>query len=133
MVCNIGEPTMSLIKKIFCDGYKSIIGLLSGLVTLFMPAVPALLTAFTFIFVDAYYGYKVSKLNGYREIESHKVWKTINKLTESLVCDEFSCRTRHLSCKAHKAAYSHFGYNNVEEGFVFWSNRRGDEYFDRTT
>lgn len=85
MVCNIGEPTMSLIKKIFCDGYKSIIGLLSGLVTLFMPAVPALLTAFAFIFADAYYGYKVSKLNGYREIESNKVWKTINKLTEALV------------------------------------------------
>ena len=85
MVCNIGEPIMSLMKKIFCSGYKSIMCLLSGLVTLFMPAVPALLTAFAFIFADAYYGYKVSKLNGYREIESNKVWKTINKLTEALV------------------------------------------------
>lgn len=85
MVCDVGEPIMSLMKKIFCSGYKSIMCLLSGLVTLFMPAVPALLTAFAFIFADAYYGYKVSKLNGYREIESNKVWKTINKLTEALV------------------------------------------------
>jgi len=76
---------MELIKKVFCDGWKSVLGLITGLFALFAPAIPAILTAYTFIFVDMYYGYKVSKLNGHKEIESNKVWKTVNKITEATV------------------------------------------------
>jgi hypothetical protein len=60
----------------------------ASLVALFAPAVPAVLTAFTFIVIDMHYGYKVSKKFGRIQFESNKFWKTVNKFTESalLIC-----------------------------------------------
>lgn len=83
MVINPGEQTMTMLKRIFANGWQSISGVLASFAALLAPAVPAIITAFLFIFVDAYYGYKVSKKYGHKQIESNKIWKTINKLTEA--------------------------------------------------
>jgi hypothetical protein len=60
----------------------------SSLVALFAPAIPAVLTAFTFIVMDMHYGYKVSKKYGKTHFESNKFWKTVNKFTEAtmIIC-----------------------------------------------
>ena len=60
----------------------------SSLIALFAPAIPAILTAFTFIIMDMHYGYKVSKKFGNVQFESNKFWKTVNKFTEAalLIC-----------------------------------------------
>lgn len=83
MVINPGEQTMTLIRRIFANGWQSLSSAFLSLCALLAPAVPAAITAFTFILVDMYYGYKVSKKYGHKEIESSKVWKTVNKLTEA--------------------------------------------------
>lgn len=83
MVINPGEQTMTLIKRIFANGWQSINGGLISLAALLAPAIPAAITAFAFILVDMYYGYKVSKKYGHKEIESSKLWKTLNKFTEA--------------------------------------------------
>lgn len=74
---------MSLIKKLLTDGQSAIIGFISGISVLFMPAMPIVVTVFIFIVVDAIFGYKVSRKYGQPHIESHKVWKTINKFLEA--------------------------------------------------
>lgn len=85
MVVNLGEETMTLIKRIFANGWQSMVGLLASLATLFAPAVPIMLTAYCFILADLYYGYKISRKLGHKEFESNKFWKTINKFTEATV------------------------------------------------
>lgn len=88
MVVNPGEQTMTLIQRIFHQGWQSVCNVAASLVALFAPAVPAVLTAFTFIVIDMHYGYKVSKKFGRVQFESNKFWKTVNKFTESalLIC-----------------------------------------------
>lgn len=88
MVVNPGEQTMTLIQRIFHQGWQSVCNVAASLVALFAPAVPAVLTAFTFIVIDMHYGYKVSKKFGRIQFESNKFWKTVNKFTESalLIC-----------------------------------------------
>ena len=88
MVVNPGEQTMTLIQRIFHQGWQSVCNVVASLVALFAPAVPAVLTAFTFIVIDMHYGYKVSKKFGRVQFESNKFWKTVNKFTESalLIC-----------------------------------------------
>ena len=88
MVVNPGEQTMTLIQRIFHQGWQSVCTVAASLVALFAPAVPAVLTAFTFIVIDMHYGYKVSKKFGRIQFESNKFWKTVNKFTESalLIC-----------------------------------------------
>lgn len=83
MVVNPGEHAMTLIKRIFSNGWQSLVGALASFGALLAPAVPAILVAITFIFVDMIYGYKVSKKYGHKEIESSKVWKTVNKFAET--------------------------------------------------
>ena len=83
MVINPGEQTMTLFRKIFANGWRSFTGLVGSLGTLLIPVIPAAITAFSFIIVDLYYGYKVSRKYGKKEFESNKFWKTINKLTEA--------------------------------------------------
>lgn len=83
MVINPGEQTMTLFRKIFANGWQSLTGLVGSLGALFVPVIPAAITAFSFIIVDLYYGYKVSRKYGKKEFESNKFWKTINKLTEA--------------------------------------------------
>lgn len=70
-------------KKLVTDSYQMLIGFISGIVTLFAPAIPIMITVFCFIIADTYYGCKVSKKCG-QKLESHKIWKTIHKLTEAL-------------------------------------------------
>ena len=88
MVVNPGEQTMTLIQRIFKHGWQSVCTLGSSLVALFAPAIPAVLTAFTFIVMDMHYGYKVSKKFGRVQFESNKFWKTVNKFTEAtmIIC-----------------------------------------------
>lgn len=74
---------MSLIKKLLTDGQSAIIGFISGILILFMPAIPIVVTVFIFIVVDAIFGYRVSRKYGQPHIESHKIWKTINKFLEA--------------------------------------------------
>lgn len=85
MVVNPGEQTMTLIQRIFHQGWQSVCNVAASLVALFAPAIPAVLTAFTFIVVDMHYGYKVSKKFGKKQFESNKFWKTVNKFTEATV------------------------------------------------
>lgn len=88
MVVNPGEQTMTLIQRIFAQGWQSVCTMASSLVALFAPAIPAVLTAFTFIIMDMHYGYKVSKKYGKTHFESNKFWKTVNKFTEAtmIIC-----------------------------------------------
>ena len=88
MVVNPGEQTMTLIQRIFAQGWQSVCTMASSLVALFAPAIPAVLTAFTFIVMDMHYGYKVSKKYGKTHFESNKFWKTVNKFTEAtmIIC-----------------------------------------------
>lgn len=83
MVVNPGESTMTLIQRIFAQGWQSVCNISTSLIALFAPAIPAVLTAFTFIVMDMHYGYKVSKKFGRVQFESNKFWKTINKFTEA--------------------------------------------------
>ena len=88
MVVNPGEQTMTLIQRIFNQGWQSVCNVAASLVALFAPAIPAVLTAFTFIAMDMHYGYKVSKKFGKVQFESNKFWKTVNKFTEAtmIIC-----------------------------------------------
>lgn len=88
MVVNPGEQTMTLIQRIFNQGWQSVCNVAASLVALFAPAIPAVLTAFTFIVMDMHYGYKVSKKFGRIQFESNKFWKTVNKFTEAtmMIC-----------------------------------------------
>lgn len=83
MVVNPGEQTMTLIKRIFANGWQSICSAITAFAALIAPAIPAALTAFSFITIDMYYGYKVSRKYGHGEFESSKFWKTVNKFTEA--------------------------------------------------
>ena len=83
MVVNPGEQTMTLIQRIFNHGWQSVCSCISSVAALFAPAIPAVLTAFTFIVMDMHYGYKVSKKFGKVQFESNKFWKTVNKFTEA--------------------------------------------------
>ena len=74
---------MTLIQRIFNHGWQSVCNMAVSLCSLFAPAIPAVLTAFTFIVMDMHYGYKVSKKVGKRQFESNKFWKTVNKFTEA--------------------------------------------------
>lgn len=85
MVANTGEQIMTLCKRIFLNGWQSIMTMFGSFVNLMMPAIPAIITAFSFITVDLYYGYKVSRRCGHTKIESNKLWKTVNKYTEAAV------------------------------------------------
>ena len=76
---------MTLIQRIFSQGWQSVCNLGASLFALFAPAIPAVLTAFTFIVMDMHYGYKVSKKFGKVQFESNKFWKTVNKFTEATV------------------------------------------------
>lgn len=88
MVVNPGEQTMSLIHRVFQTGWQGVYTMFASLCTLFAPAVPAIITAYSFILLDMYYGYKVSKKFGKPKFESNKFWRTINKFTETalLIC-----------------------------------------------
>ena len=83
MVVNPGEQTMTLLRRIFTNGWQSIGNMFASFVGLIAPAIPAALTAFSFIAIDMYYGYKVSRKYGRKEFESSKLWKTVNKFTEA--------------------------------------------------
>lgn len=88
MVVNPGEQTMTLVQRIFNQGWQSVCNIAASLCALFAPAIPAVLTAFTFIVMDMHYGYKVSKKFGKVQFESNKFWKTVNKFTEAtmIIC-----------------------------------------------
>ena len=65
------------------SGYQFILSVFTTLLALIAPAVPVILTTFSFIFVDTYYGYKVSTRYG-KKLESRKLWKMCNKIKEAL-------------------------------------------------
>lgn len=86
MVHNTGEPIMTLFKSIFNSGTPKFFGCLAtGLATIFTPIAVAVSCALIFVLIDAIYGYKVSRKYGRTHLESNKLWKTLNKATESFI------------------------------------------------
>lgn len=77
------DIVMTFLKRIFSDGGQAIVGFVSGISVLFMPALPIVVTVFVFILADAIFGYRVSRKYGQKHFESHKIWKTINKFLEA--------------------------------------------------
>lgn len=72
---------MNLVKRIFANGYQSIIGWLGGLATILAPSVPLIGVTFLFIILDLIYDYKVcKKFTGSKHFESGKFWNTLEKL-----------------------------------------------------
>lgn len=72
---------MSLLQRIFANGYQSFMGWVAGVAAIVAPSVPLIGTAFVFIFLDLFYGYRVcKKCTGCRHFESHKFYKTLEKL-----------------------------------------------------
>ena len=72
---------MGIFKRIFANGTQSIVGWVAGVASILAPSVPLIGTAFIFIFLDLYYGYKVSrKFSGSKKFESVKFWRTVEKL-----------------------------------------------------
>ena len=72
---------MNLARRIFANGYQSIVGWLTGIATILAPAAPLIGVSFLFIILDLIYGYKVCRQvtnNSY--FESGKFWSTIEKL-----------------------------------------------------
>ena len=63
-------------------GWKVFLYIGACFISLITPAIPVIITVFTFIITDAIYGYKVSRKYGHKEIESNKLWKTVHKFTE---------------------------------------------------
>ena len=67
---------MNLARRIFANGYQSIVGWLTGIAT-----APLIGVSFLFIILDLIYGYKVCRQvtnNSY--FESSKFWSTVEKL-----------------------------------------------------
>lgn len=85
MVHNVGETAMTLIKSIFASSDRLLGCLCSGIISLFTPIYISILSVFFFVIVDWIYGYRVSKKYNRKKIESSKLWKTVNKLTEAVV------------------------------------------------
>ena len=81
IVLSRSEQVMNLARRIFANGYQSILGWCTGIATIIAPAVPLIGTAFLFIILDLIYGYKVyRKFTGNKDIESGKLWNTLEKL-----------------------------------------------------
>lgn len=72
---------MGFVKRIFANGIQSVCGWIAGIAAILAPAVPLVGVSFLFIFVDLYFGYKVSrKFSGNKHFESVKFWRTVEKL-----------------------------------------------------
>lgn len=76
---------MTLTRRIFANGYQSLLGFIAGFFSLLAPAIPIIVTSFAFIFADTYYGYKVSRKFGKKHFESNKLWKMAQKLRDVLI------------------------------------------------
>lgn len=74
---------MNLFKKLLSDGQMALFGFISGISVLYLPAIPIVITTLAFIVIDAIFGYRVSRKCGKKHIESHKIWKTVNKFFEA--------------------------------------------------
>lgn len=72
---------MGFVKRIFANGVQSVCGWIAGIAAILAPAMPLVGVTFLFIFVDLYFGYKVSKkFTGNKHFESVKFWRTVEKL-----------------------------------------------------
>lgn len=72
---------MNLARRIFANGYQSIVGWLTGMATILAPAAPLIGVSFLFIILDLIYGYKVCRQVTHKNyFESSKFWSTIEKL-----------------------------------------------------
>lgn len=83
------SETMTIVRRIFANGWHSVAGWLAGAASILAPAVPLIGTSFLFILLDLVYGYKVyKKFSGREEFESQKFWKTVEKLmfTAIMIC-----------------------------------------------
>jgi hypothetical protein len=69
-----------MFERIFARGYQSVCGLVAGIAAILAPCVPLIITAFVFIFLDLFYGYKVCRKYKSKHFESSKFWKTVEKL-----------------------------------------------------
>lgn len=85
MIYNIGDPVMTLLKSMFSSAQKTSAGILAGITSYFAPISVTVVCVCLFIIVDVILGYKVSRKYGHKQIESYKLWKTINKLFEAVL------------------------------------------------
>lgn len=81
----IGEHTMSIFKNMFSSTERFTASLISGLTSIFAPIWTSISAVGILIFLDAIYGYKVSRKYGHKKIESHKMWKTIWKMRDAAI------------------------------------------------
>lgn len=75
---------MSIFKNMFSNVEKLFSSTIAGTVSLFAPVYIPIVALIFLMFVDAYYGYKVSRKYGHEKIESHKAWKTLWKMRDAI-------------------------------------------------
>lgn len=79
------EDVLELIRKLLQNAQIAFASVLSAMCTIFTPAIPIFITAFSFIIADAYYGYKVSSKYGKHKFESNRLWSTVRKLRDAAI------------------------------------------------
>lgn len=85
MIHNIGDPVMTLFKSMFSSVHKTISCIITGITGYFAPISLTVACVCLFIIIDVILGYKVSRKYGHKQVESYKLWKTINKLFEAII------------------------------------------------
>lgn len=83
MIHNLGDPVMTLLKSMFNSAQKTMSCIIAGITSYFAPISITVMCVSLFIIVDVILGYKVSRKYGHKQLESYKLWKTINKLFEA--------------------------------------------------
>ncbi len=85
MVHNVGDSVMTLFKSIFSNAERFASSCLAGITSFLAPVSVVIIAAASFILIDVILGYRVSRKYGHKKIESHKLWKTINKMSEAVL------------------------------------------------
>lgn len=81
MILQRSYEIMGFAKRIFANGIQSVCGWLTGVAAILAPSIPLIGTAFLFILIDLFYGYKVhKKFTHNKKFESVKFWRTVEKL-----------------------------------------------------
>lgn len=74
-----------MVRRVCENAHQLVFGCISSIIALFVPAVPIIITVLCFIAADTYYGYKVSRKYGRKEIESKKIWSLVHKIRDVLI------------------------------------------------
>lgn len=74
-----------MVRRVCENAHQLVFGCISSIIALFAPAVHIIITVLCFIAADTYYGYKVSRKYGRKEIESKKIWSLVHKIRDVLI------------------------------------------------